>query len=281
METTRVIFCSDVHLCHHKHGAPSPEAKMERMVQQLNDYRKEKPYEKIVFLGDYSLDHWAWQVKGSWLERGVSETERFVKDYASRLEAPYYMLAGNHEQYGEALWQKFTGCSRQDYFVVGGYLIICCDNFAGNLDPDFHSDGTYTVTDLSFVRKAMAEHPDMPVILCAHDFDYDKEPEEFFTFVKEEKRITALLAGHVHLAAVHELGERAGNMVIYYDGHYSYAGGKGTLKDTMWGFCDAVLTDEGLDIRYVEPENDVTVDGEPYHHPYTEKNHRFFPRRDL
>lgn len=281
METTRVIFCSDVHLDHQDYGGIDREDRMAGMVEHLNQLRKERPYEKIVFLGDYSLDHWKWQVKGSWLERGVSETERFVKDYASRLEAPYYMLAGNHEQYGEALWQKFTGCSRQDYFVVGGYLIICCDNFAGDLDPDFHSDGTYTITDLDFVRKAMAEHPNLPVILCAHDFDYDKEPEEFFTFVKEEKRITALLAGHVHLADVHELGERAGNMVIYYDGHYSYAGGKGTLKDTMWGFCDAVLTDEGMDIRYVEPENDVTIDGEPYHHPYTEKNHRFFPRRDL
>jgi len=281
MKETRVIFCSDVHLCHLNFGAESPEVRMDNLVEKLNEHYAARPYEKIFFLGDYSLDHWKWQVKGSWLARGVSETERFVKEYVSRLKAPSYLMAGNHEQYGEELWQKFTGCSRQDYFVVGGYLIICCDNFAGDLDPDFHSDGTYTVTDLGFARKAMEQYPELPVILCAHDFDYDKEPEEFFTFVKEEKRITALLAGHVHVADVYDLGERAGNMCIYYDGHYSYTGRKLPLQDLMWGFCEAVLTDEGVDIRYIEPENDVTINDEHYHHAYREQNHRFFKRRDI
>jgi alpha-beta hydrolase superfamily lysophospholipase len=43
-----------------------------------------------------------------------------------------------------------------------------CDNYAGELDPDYHHDGVYTPTDLSFVRKAMAEYPDLPVILIGH-----------------------------------------------------------------------------------------------------------------
>lgn len=281
MKDNRLVFCADPHLCHFEWGGVKPEDRMDRLVKQLNDHYEENPYEKIVFLGDYSLDHWKWQVKGSWLARGVSETARFVKDYVSRLKVPSYLLPGNHEQYGEALWQKFTGCSRQDYFVNCGYLIICCDTFAGDLDPVEHHDGVYSPLDLDFVRKAMAQYPELPVILCAHDFDYDKEPEAFFTFIKEEKRITALLAGHVHIADVYDLGERADNLCIYYCGHYAYAGRKLPLQEVMWGFCDAVLTPEGVDIRYIEPENDVTIDGVAYHHPYTEKNHRFFPRRDL
>ena len=281
MESKRVIFCSDVHLCHFEWYGRTSDARMERMVEQLNAVYDEKPYEKLVFLGDYSLDHWKWNIKGSWLERGVSEASRFAKEYASRLKAPYYMLPGNHEQYGEALWQKLVGMPRKDYFVVGGYLIVCCDNFAGLLDPAEHSDGEYSVTDLNFVRKAMAEHPDLPVILCAHDFDPDVEPEEFYTFLKEETRITVLVAGHVHTCDVVELGERAGNVCLVYDGHYSYVNGKRDPKDIMWGFCEAVLTDKGVDMVYVEPENEIKLKDECHRHPYREQNRRFYPRRDL
>ena len=281
MKETRVIFCSDVHLCHLKFSAESSEVRMDNMVEKLNARYDERPYEKIVFLGDYSLDHWKWNIKGSWLERGVSETARFVRDYVSRLKAPCYLLPGNHEQYGEEMWKKITGDSRRDYFPVGGYLIVCCDNFAGDLDPDFHSDGTYTATDLDFVKTAMAEYPDLPVILCAHNFDQDKEPETFFAFLKEEKRITLLLCGHDHITEILDMGEKADHVCVCYDGHYSYSGMKRPITQAMWGFCEAVLTEDGIDIRYVEPENDAILgDGTVYHHIYREQNHRFFPRRD-
>lgn len=282
MSQTRVIFCSDVHLCHQQWCGRTSEQRMDRMIGQLNAHYEERPYEKLVFLGDYSLDYWKWDVKGSWLERGVSESQRFARDYASRLKAPYYMLPGNHEQYGEALWQQLVGMPRKDYFVVGGYLIICCDNFAGELDPVEHSDGVYSVTDLDFVRKAMAQHPDLPVILCAHYFDIeDKEPEAFYTFLKEEKRITLLICGHDHIVEITDLGEQAGHVCLYHDGQFSYAGGRQSPVDNMWGFCEAVLTDKGVEMVYIEPENDIKVGGKPYHHDYTEKCRKFFPRRDL
>ena len=281
MRQTRVVFCTDVHLCHGQWYGRSSEQRMERMVEQLNHFYEENPYEKLVFLGDYSLDHWKWQIKGSWIERGVSETDRFVKDYASRLKAPYYMLPGNHEQYGEELWHRFTGMSRRDCFVVGGYLFICCDNFAGLLDPVEHSDGVYTPTDLDFVRKAMAQHPDLPVILCAHNFDLDEEPEAFYAFLKEETRITMLICGHDHIVESTDLGEKAGHVHLFHGGHFSYVGGKRPIEGTMWGFSEAILTDKGIDIRYIEPENDIEISEGAYHHYYREQCHQFYPRRDL
>ena len=50
MKETRVIFCSDVHLCHLNFSAESSEVRMDNLVQKLNEYYREKPYEKIVFL---------------------------------------------------------------------------------------------------------------------------------------------------------------------------------------------------------------------------------------
>jgi len=281
MNETRIIFCSDVHLCHLSWYGPTSEQRMERMTAELNCYYNGKPYEKIVFLGDYSLDHWQWQVKGSWLERGVSDTARFIKDYASRLKVPYFMSPGNHEQYGNEKWNEIVGNNREDCFTVGGYLIICCDNFAGVLDPDYHSDGIYSPTRLDFVKKAMEEHPGLPVILCAHYFDVRKEPEEFFEFIKNEKRIVFLICGHDHLAEITDLGEAADHVSLFHDGHYSYVGGKRSPIDTIWGFCDAVLTDVGVDIRYVEPACEITVDGVSHSHEYREQHHRFFKRRDI
>jgi len=281
MKQTRIVFCSDVHLCHHKHGASSPEEKLENLVQKLNEFHKVKPYEKIVFLGDYSLDHWAWNEKGSWLENGISNTERFVKEYASRLNAPYHMVPGNHEQYGQEKWKEIVGTPRECAFPVGGYLIVCCDNFSDNLDPDYHSDGTYTPTNLNFVKESMEQYPQLPVILCGHFFDLTKEPAEFYEFIKEEKRITVLICGHDHVVTVTDLEDRADRVCLYHDGHYSYAGAKKSLREIMWGFCEAVLSEDGVEMRYVEPDNKVMLKDGEYDHQYRERYHRFFKRRDL
>lgn len=281
MSKTRVIFCSDVHLCHAEWFGRSSADRMENMICDLNQFYDEKPYEKIIFLGDYSLDHWVWHVGGSVLREGVSNTDNFVKQYASRLKAPYYMTPGNHEQYGYENWKKITGTSRDDAFVMGGYLVITCDNFSGLLDPHFHSDGVYTPTKLSFIREKMAAYPRLPVILCGHFFDVTQEPEEFFAFLKSETRITLLVCGHDHVAKVDDLGEKAGHVCLYHDGHYSYSGCDTTPHEFMWGFCEAILSDEGIDIRYVEPSNTVTFQDTPLVHTYREQQRRFFRRRDI
>lgn len=282
MIKTKVLFCSDVHLCHLEWYGRSSADRMENMIGTFNQIYDKEPYEKIIFLGDYSLDFWAYGQGGSLLAEGVSNTDNFVKYYANRLKADYYMAPGNHDLYGYENWKKITGTERDDAFVAGGYLIISCDNFAGELDPHYYSDGIYTPTKLDFIREKMAEYPEYPVILCGHFFDKSKEPEEFFEFLKEEKRITLLICGHDHLVMIEDLGEKAGNVCIYHDGHYSYSGreedGAPVFK---WGYCEAVLGEEGIDIAYVEPANTIVVQESPVVHERREQQRRFFKRRDL
>lgn len=272
----KILILSDVHLCHLILGGWDSARRMENLVENLN---AQMPCKAAFFLGDYSLDHWAWNEKGSWLEHGINNTENFVRDYASRLEMPYYMIPGNHEQYGNETWKRIAGRPRQFSQITGGYLFILCDNYSGNLDPDFHSDGTYTPTDLAFVKEELAKYPHIPAVLCAHFFDLTKEPAEFFEFLKSEKRITLLVEGHDHLVKVTEL-EEADGLCIYHDGHYSHSGTK-VLKDLMWGFCAATLIEDGIDIRYISPANQATPGGEFFDHPYEELCHRFFKRRDI
>ena len=282
MEKTKAIFCSDVHLCRGNWYGCSSDERLENMITIFNELHDKDPYEKIIFLGDYSLDFWEWEEGGSFLNEGVSNTDSFRKKYAERLKADWYMAPGNHEQYGYENWKRITGTDRNDSFIVGGYLVISCDNFSGVLDPDFHSDGVYTPTKLDFVKEKMEEFPDLPVILCGHYFDLRKEPEEFFEFLNEEKRITLLICGHNHIVGVKDLGEKAGNVNLYYDGHYSYSGVEHNgIPEFMWGFCEAILSDEGIEIWYVEPSSTIVVQDRPVVHTYREMQRHFFRRRDL
>ena len=273
-----IIFCSDIHQVDH-YDYPA-EKRVENLIAELNAFHGKYPYEKIVFLGDYSLDHWGWNDGGSW-SYGVCNTQNFIDRYAVNLKTPYHMSPGNHELYGNEKWKEITGAERNDCFLVGGYLVICCDNFAGDLDPVVPTDGIYTPTDLTFVKQKLREFPDVPVILCSHYFDLQKEPESFFSFIKNEKRIVVLVCGHDHLVEITDLGETADYVCLYHDGHYSYAGGSKTLSDIMWGFCEAKLTSEGVEIRYIEPENNIHTDVFSVKHKYREQCSRFFKRRDI
>lgn len=279
MEKSKIIICSDVHLCHINWYDCTAEKRLKDMAYNLNAFSESNNCEKVIFLGDYSLDFWEWGEGGSYVNNGVSNTERFVKEIASTLKTPYYMAPGNHEQYGYEKWREITGCERRDCLVSGGYLFIFCDNYAENLNPDYHSDGTYTLTDISYVKECLNKHPDFPVILCSHYFDLEKENHSFFEFIKNEKRISLLICGHTHTHEVIDLGKRADNVKLYIDGHYSYSPETTPLKDNMWGFNEILLTKDGIEISYIEPENTVVYKGETLKHNYRKQNQGFFFNR--
>lgn len=266
MSNTRLIVLSDVHLCHAAWYGEASEQRMERLVRELCGWYRRRPFDKILFLGDYSLDFWKWDIGGSFQKQGVSNTARFLRDYVPKLPAPCYLIPGNHEPYGETAWQAITGTPRQGAFVLGGYLFICCDNFAGELDPTEPSDGQYSETDLAFVKAQMAAYPDLPVLLCAHWFDQTLEPPEFFAFLRQETRIKGLMCGHDHRCFAEDLGEQAGHVTLFHDGSYSYSG-KG-LGEMMWGFNELELRPDGVAITHREPPASVLRDnGTPYHFP--------------
>lgn len=277
---SRILIASDVHLCHTAWYGVSSHERMEKMLADMQALYQQRPYESIVFLGDYSLDFWEWDICGCYINEGKSYTAEFVRDFASRLPAPYRMIPGNHEQYGEEKWKALTGQSRRQAFILGGYLFILCDNFAGLLDPTEHSDGVYTNTDLAFIREKMAEYPELPVILGAHFFDTREgyEPDAFYSFLKDEPRITALFCGHDHINKIEDLGEKAGGVKLIHDGSYSYTHDEAA---SLWGFCEVELCEDGIDVVYIAPEHTAQVGGETRHYPYAEQNRLFIPRRDL
>ena len=257
MERTRVILASDVHWCHLEWYGTSNGDRLDKFVREIEAEAENDPFAALLLLGDYSLDHWQWNVMGSYLREGISNTENFQKTYMKRLRdtgAEVRMIAGNHEQYGEEKWEEVTeGFRRRDHLVVGDYLCILLDTYAANLDPRVHSDGCYTGVDVDEVRALMAKYPDKRVILCAHHFSPDVESEAFKTLVREDDRVLCLTSGHVHKSRVVTLNEQYGGKALLYTGHYSYSSEKEDPLRCPWGYREMILTDEGITSRYITP----------------------------
>lgn len=273
MERKRILIASDIHLCHIDWYSIPTEERMEAFIRDVIAEYEREPFEALLLLGDYSLDHWKWNIRGSWLNEGRSNTDRFVKKYLSRLAGyPFElrMIAGNHEQYGAELWKTFTSHARQEYYVCGDWLFILTDTYGGDLDPAFHSDGTYSGADTAFIRRVMAEHPGKKAVLCAHWFAPEQESADFRRLVREEDRIVCLFAGHNHLSCAVTLPEELGGKKMFCTGHYSYAGGGLPVQDCMWGFREVVLDGDTLNTGYITPANVLMPDGqtESYRHPY-------------
>ena len=246
MSRQRVLLISDLHYCQEEYGGISRDEKAERILGQINEEHNKDPFSLILFLGDYSLDHWGWNTKGSWLVEGKSYTQQFVDRYCQNLPAPFYMLPGNHEQYGQELWRQITGCNRSGEFVVGDYLFILWDSYGADLDPLVHSDGTYTPPDVAQIRRVMDLHPNKAVILCSHSFQPSLSPEECALI--RDPRVVCLFQGHTHQSNVRTLPEEYGGKKLIQTGAWASTGPSGSGS---WGLRELYLEKDRITSAYL------------------------------
>lgn len=267
MKKTRVMIVSDIHLCHTDwYGVPTAQ-RMERLIRHLNDEYDRDTYETVIFLGDYSLDHWNHgDVPGSYLT-GTCNTKNFMEGYLPKLKAPYSVfIAGNHEMYGHKTWRDITGHDRREVTIVGDYLFIVDDTFDINLDPTCDCDAKYVPINVKFVREQMDKYPDKKVILCAHHFAFDRETPEAHELVLDP-RVVCMFSGHVHRSTVYTLPDDWDNKLVIRTGNYSYSKEDPPMI-SMWGFRDVYLSDNEVVTRYITPENTIVYKGKEIKIPY-------------
>ena len=269
MEQKRIILASDIHLCHFDWFGVKAEDRVQKFIDDIKAEYEKQPFEALLLLGDYSLDHWKWQVKGSYLELGISNTKRFVDEYLSQLKSlpiEIRMIAGNHEMYGNKLFNELTGYNREDVYVTGDWLFILMDTFKGLLDPTEHSDGVYTGADMEFINAQLKRYPDKKVVICSHYVEPWKDTEEFKALLRED-RVACLFAGHTHKSEIWHMEEEYGSKKTIFTGQYSELNKK-VMLDSMWGFRELILTDTYAESNYITPENRLVIDGAEVHHPY-------------
>ena len=269
MERKRMILASDIHLCYADWYGRTSEARVQKFIDDLKAEYEKQPFEALLLLGDYSLDHWSYHIKGSYLAEGRSDTKRFADLFLSQLkELPIEirMIAGNHEMYGEKLFYEFTGHHREDIYVTGDWLFILMDTFKGKLDPTEHCDGVYTGADVEFIKKQMAAYPDKKVIICSHYVEPWRDTEEFKAMLRDD-RVICLFAGHTHKSEIWHMEEEYGSKKTIFTGQYSELNWA-VKTDSMWGFRELIITDEYIESNYITPENTIMIDGQTVTKPY-------------
>lgn len=259
MEKKRVLLLSDLHYCQEEYGGISRDEKAKRIVEMIRAEHEKFPLAAILFLGDYSLDHWAWNTKGTWLTEGKSYAKQFVDAYLQDLPAPHFLLPGNHEQFGEEKWKELTGFSRSGEMVVGDYLFVLWDSYGADLDPIEHSDGTYTPIDAAKTRAIMARYPGKKVILCSHFFVPTLDSEEC-ALIRDE-RVVCLCMGHTHFTGVNMLAEEYGAKFVLQTGSWGVTGASGRFP---WGARELYLEDDRVTSAYIVPGQSLCQQGRSY-----------------
>jgi uroporphyrin-III C-methyltransferase len=207
-------------------------------------------------------------------EQASDSAKLFAERYLKRI-APegveLRMIAGNHEQYGEKLWNELTGYQRRDHLVIGNILFILTDTFGGDLDPTEHSDGTYCGANVADIKELMAKYPDKKVILCAHWFDVNLESPEFLELLRTEERILCLFCGHNHRSRVSSTGDENGNKAIIGTGNYSYSGEPNNVR-CLPGYRVLEIDGERLSCKYVVQSHTFKIGDVRFTTEYTEQD---------
>lgn len=274
MKQKRILLASDIHLCHFDWYGVKAEDRLQKFIDDLKSEYEKQPFEALLLLGDYSLDYWKWQTKGSYIEKGISYTKRFVDEYLSQLkELPIAirMIAGNHEQYGEELYHELTGYHREDVYVTGDWLFILMDTYKGGLDPTEHHDGVYTGADMEFINKQLKAYPDKKVVICSHYIEPWRDVEEFKALLRDD-RIICLFAGHTHKSEIWHMEEEYGSKKTIFTGQYGEMNSK-VLTESMWGFRELLLNDDCIESSYITPANNIKMDGQIIRHSYGKQDY--------
>ena len=263
----RILIMSDTHYCQKEWYGISNDERAARLIRDINEEHESVPFDLILHLGDFSLDFWEWETLGTYIGEGRSYTDEFMTRYATGLpDVPRFFLPGNHEQYSDGDWLKIAKNHREGYVISEDVIFYMRDSFGGNLNPDFHSDGTYTPLDADKIFRVLEENPDKKVIICCHIFNLELESEnEGAKRLLSDERVICIFAGHNHSSHAEKLPPEFGSKMLIFDGNYSYANKARHPAPHYWGFRELYIDDGGLVTNYVIPENDMTVDGEKIH----------------
>lgn len=244
----RILLMSDLHFTGNPYYSVTNSERLELLLSDIKEEHGKSPLDMILLLGDYALDFWI--NIGCYVEKGISRTQEFFNDFLDKLPCPVHVIPGNHEQYGHAKWKEIAGSPRQFSVVLEDSVFLMLDNYALDLDPQTHVDGTYSNADVGFIQAELERYPDKRFFLCAHDFYYKIETPEFKSLVRDEKRIAALFAGHMHNSQAICLGSEYANKFLFRTGQYSYSP-ISTAAHKNWGFRDLNIDPDGFGTVYI------------------------------
>ena len=177
------------------------DERMEIILSDINDQAEENGILDAVFLlGDLSIDN-----KG-YANLHEDFLKTFKDNYLSRLQYPWYAIAGNHDSYTDTEWETYMGRKRQYSVEIGNAVFIMLDTFEA-AHATTASGSNYVGVDTEFLAAELAkeEYADKIIFLCAHYYHERKNTtndaalQAVLEAEKADKnRIVCLFRGHSH-----------------------------------------------------------------------------------
>jgi 3',5'-cyclic-AMP phosphodiesterase len=198
---------SDLHICDEWEGI-DPAAQVERVVEAIRALPN--PVDAVLVTGDLTDD-------------GSAENYRRARELLERLEAPLYVLPGNHDdrrRLREAFALPGVGDEPVNYSArVGDLRLIAFDSIVPGRDP-----GAYSSERLQWLDEELRRESETPAILALHhpplptglpEWDAINLPpgerDALSEVVGRHPRLLAIVGGHLHRTAA---GTLAGCAVL-------------------------------------------------------------------
>lgn len=156
-------------------------------------------------------------VSGDLTDHGTAEEYEVVKQILGRLELPFYVLPGNHDDRGrirDAFELPGEGEEPVRYSVeVGGLRLVAFDSIVPGRDP-----GSFDADRLSWLDAELAAEPERPTLLAVHHTplttaipEWDAinlapaDREALAAVVARHPQLLAIVGGHLHRVAASAL----------------------------------------------------------------------------
>ncbi|HET9152630.1 MAG TPA: phosphodiesterase [Solirubrobacterales bacterium] len=202
MKPVLLAQLSDLHICEEWEGA-DPAAQLERVVAAIRGLPN--PLDAVLVTGDLTDD-------------GSERHYRRARELLARLDAPLYVLPGNHDDRGR-LREVFALPGKGDEPVnyvaeVGDLRLVAFDSLVPGQDP-----GAYSREQLRWLDETLREQPGAPTLLALHhpplptgvpEWDAINltaaDREALAQVVALHPQLRAIVGGHLHRTAAGALG---------------------------------------------------------------------------
>jgi Icc protein len=193
---------SDLHICGEWEGV-DPAAQVERVVAAIRALPN--PVDAVLVTGDLTDD-------------ASEESYRRARELLERLDAPLYVLPGNHDDRGRlraAFELPGAGEEPVNYTAeVGGLRLVVFDSIVAGQDA-----GAYSQEQLRWLDGKLREQPEAPTLLALHHPPLPTgipgwdainltraDREAMAGVVARHLQLRAIAGGHLHRTAAGALG---------------------------------------------------------------------------
>jgi 3',5'-cyclic-AMP phosphodiesterase len=205
-------------------------------------------------------------ISGDLAEHGAADEYERVRDLVGRLDAPLYVLPGNHDDRA-TLRRRFglpgAGAEPVQYAVeLGPLRLVVLDSTRPGEDP-----GELDADRLAWLEATLAAAPDVPTLLALHHppvaigipaFDAIGLPtadrDALGEVVRAHPQVRGIVAGHVHRSVAAELGGRTvlAAPSTYVQARLDFGAEEIRFSDDPPGFAVHALLDGEL-VSHVQP----------------------------